>query len=143
MLAATHALWDLQLAWTGLPAQDFGAAEAVLRPALLRTLMAEPVPAMVWRRALVDHAIGGVAVRRGDVVVAGLGAATRHTADAEAGHFIAFGGARQDPQGPPMHACPGYAMAMGVMQGVLAAVLEAGTLRTTPSPTVLNLRLGD
>ncbi|MBV8605801.1 MAG: Dyp-type peroxidase [Pelomonas sp.] len=144
VLAATHALWDLQLAWTGLPAQDFGAAEAVLRPALLRTLMAKPVPPMVWRRALVDHEIGGVAVRQGDVVVAGLAAATRHTppADIEAGHFIAFGGARQDPQGPPMHACPGYAMAMGVTQGVLAAVLEAGTLRATPSPTVLNLRLG-
>ena len=145
VLTAMQKLWDLQLAWTGLPARDFNTAQAVLRPALLQTLMAKPVPEMVWRRALVDHEIGGVAVKQGDVVIAGLASATQHTppADIEPGHFIAFGGARQDPLGAPMHACPGYAMAMGVMMGVLAAVLEAGTLRATPSPTVLTLRVVD
>jgi len=145
VLVAEQQLWNLQLAWTAQPARDFATAQGVLRPALLETLMAKPVPAMIWRRALVDHEIGGVPVKRGDVVIGGLAAATRHTppADIEAGHFIAFGGARQDPLGAPMHACPGYAMAMGVMMGVLAGVLEAGTLRTTPSPTVLTLRIAD
>jgi hypothetical protein len=53
-----------------------------------------------------------------------------------------FGGDRRDAVEPaPLHACPGYAMAMGVMLGVSAAVLEAGTLRTTGAPTVLGLQL--
>ena len=33
------------------------------------------------------------------------------------------------------HACPAYAMAMGVLLGIISALLEAGTLRPTPSPT--------
>ena len=145
VLAAQHALWDLQLLWqpTGDADQRYAQAGQLLRPALMRELMAKPVPAMVWRRAAVDCTLGGVSIKQGDVVIVGLASATQSLPPDQAaeGHFIAFGGARQDPDGAPMHACPGYAMSMGVLQGVLAAVLEAGTLQASPSPSVLTMPL--
>jgi Dyp-type peroxidase family len=145
VLAAQHVLWDLQLAWKPVKdaKQRFAEAGQLLRPALVGELMAKPVPSMVWRKAAVDCTLGGVSIKQGEVVIVGLGSATQSLPPEQAaeGHFIAFGGARRDPAGAPMHACPGYAMSMGVLQGVLAAVLEAGTLQASPSPTVLTMPL--
>ena len=141
LLAGTKQLWMLQLVWTP-GAAPFEAAKAMLRSALEKTIVARPVPASVWRVATQHTQLRGVPVAAGETVVVGLTSATH---DGE-NHFTAFGGHRPAtlPAGhgrAPLHACPGYAMSMGVLQGVLAAVLEAGTLRPTPSPTVLSLQL--
>jgi len=142
LLAGTKQLWMLQLAWTP-GAKPFEASKQVLRGALEKTIVAKPVPSAVWRVARQHTQLRGVAVAAGETVVVGLTSATHDGED----HFTAFGGRRPAklPEGrkqlAPLHACPGYDMSMGVLQGVLAAVLEAGTLRPTPSPTVLNLQL--
>jgi len=56
-------------------------------------------------------------------------------------HYTAFGGPRPPHANPTVHACSGYGMGMGVMQGLLAALLEAGTLRPTASPVALTWQL--
>ena len=103
---------------------------------MLLTLNQRPTPFQVYRLARADHRLGTVDIKAGDTVIAALGSATQAN---PALHHVAFGGDRVDPQGAPPHACPGYGMGMGVMLGVAAALLEAGTLKPTGSPVSLYL----
>ena len=51
-----------------------------------------------------------------------------------------FGGRRAEPgdqDAGPTHACPGRNVAMGVLLGVLAAVLDRSDLRPSDTPTAL------
>ncbi len=137
----TKKLWDLQPQWHEVPAtaslpERYTAAVARLRPALVATMNCKPTPFQIWRRARADHRLGEVDVKAGDTLVVALGSATQQD---PLRHHVAFGGDRADPQGAPPHACPGYGMAMGVMLGVIAAVLDAGVMRFTGSPTVVAL----
>ncbi|RZJ07718.1 MAG: hypothetical protein EOP39_15660, partial [Rubrivivax sp.] len=136
----TRKLWDLQPLWhevapdaqTGLRA--YAEAVARIRPTMVATLNVRPTPFQVWRKARVAHRLGTVDVQPGRVVVVGLGSATQQD---PLRHHVAFGGDRADPDGPPPHACSGYGMGMGVMLGVIAAVLDAGVLRATGAQTVV------
>lgn len=136
----TRKLWELQPQWNAVPPETQNApppyAEAVacLRPTLVATLTQRPTPFQIWRKARVAHRLGQVDVEAGRVVVVGLGSATQQD---PLRHHIAFGGDRADPNGPPPHACSGYGMGMGVMLGVIAAVLDAGVLRYTGAQTVV------
>lgn len=137
----TRKLWDLQPVWHEVPesvtdAQRYTEAVARLRPALVATLNLRPTPFQIWRRVLSNHRLGEVDVTTSDTVIVGLGSATQQD---PLRHHVAFGGDRADPQGAPPHACPGYGMGMGVMLGVVAAVLDAGVMRFTGSPTVVAL----
>ncbi|MBB4842722.1 Dyp-type peroxidase family [Paucibacter oligotrophus] len=137
-------LWDVQQDWPRFaagtaPAQIYAQAVASLRPTLIATMVGRPVPGMVWRTARKAHRLAGVEVQQGDTVIVGIASATQQD---PRNHTLMFGGDRRDAVLPaPLHACSGYAMAMGVMLGVAAAVLEAGTLRFTGSPTVLGLQV--
>ena len=136
-------LWDLQQDWQppaeASVAQRYSQAIAALRPTLIATMMGRPVPGMVWRTARSAHTLGQTEVLVGDRIIVGIASCTQQN---PSDHYPMFGGDRRDAQSPaPLHACPGYAMAMGVMLGVSAAVLEAGALRFTGSPTVLALQL--
>lgn len=140
----TRKLWELQPQWnavrpeTQTAAPPYAEAVACLRPALVATLNQRPTPFQVWRKARVAHKLGPVDVEPGRVLIVGLGSATQQD---PLRHHVAFGGDRHDPKGPPPHACPGYGMGMGVMLGVIAAVLDAGVLRFTGSPTVVAMGL--
>ncbi|MEL4177430.1 hypothetical protein [Roseateles sp. PN1] len=137
-------LWDVQQDWpvapaTTPPAQLYSRAVSALRPTLLATMVGRPVPNMVWRTARKAHQLGLVEVQQGETLIVGIASATQQNPRE---HYTMFGGDRRDAVKPaPLHACPGYAMAMGVMMGVAAAVLEAGTLRFTGSPTVLGVQV--
>jgi hypothetical protein len=52
-----------------------------------------------------------------------------------------FGGDRREPgqASVPLHACPGQAMALGVMTGALASLMAEPLLRPGPSPALLKL----
>ena len=137
----TRKLWEVQPIWhevpgTATPPQRYAEAVARLRPTLIATLNQRPTPFQIWRRALSDHSLGGVPVAAGRPVIASLGSATQK--DPQRHHLI-FGGDCADPNGRPTHACPGYGMAMGVMLGVIAAVMDAGVMRFTGAPTVVAL----
>jgi hypothetical protein len=136
----TRKLWELQPQWNAVRPETqtapppYAEAVALLRPTLVATLNQRPTPFQVWRKARVAHELGQVDVEAGRVLIVGLGSATRQD---PLRHHVAFGGDRHDPQGAPPHACSGYGMGMGVMLGVIAAVLDAGVLRFTGSPTVV------
>lgn len=138
----TRKLWELQPQWNAVRPETqtapppYAEAVACLRPALVATLNQRPTPFQVWRKARVAHRLGPVDVQPGRVLVVGLGSATQQD---PLRHHVAFGGDRADPAGPPPHACSGYGMGMGVMLGVIAAVLDAGVMRFTGSPTVVAL----
>jgi Dyp-type peroxidase family len=139
----TRKLWELQPGWHEVPAaatdaQRYTEAVARLRPTLVATMNQRPTPFQIWRRALADHRLGEVDVAAGRTLVVGLGSATQ--AD-PLRHHTAFGGDRADPAGAPPHACSGYGMGMGVMLGVIAAMLDAGVMRTMGSPTVVALAI--
>lgn len=123
-------LGEVQQAW--LAAAPVAAQQAAwLRGSLTQMLCKAPAPFAVWRVAKVDHVLAGVTIPAGRVLVVGLASA----AQASGRHEIIFGGSRHDPAGEPQHACSGYGMGMGVMQGVLSALLDAGPLQSTGAPT--------
>ncbi|MBK9133818.1 MAG: Dyp-type peroxidase [Betaproteobacteria bacterium] len=143
-----RSLWDLQLAHRASSGLDFpgtlARAERTLLPALVRTMQLRPVPEVVWRTARGPaHALGNVTVEPGDKVVASLVSATQESLadedDSEATLYTVFGGNRRDEK-HPTHACPGYEMALGVMLGVLAALVETASMRATFTP--VSLRMG-
>jgi cytochrome P450 len=131
--------WELQQAWLDVPPAERGFAAAVreLRPALMATLNLRPTPFQILRQIRVPHRLGPIELQADDLLVVGLGSATQQNPGL---HHLPFGGDRADPDGPPPHACPGYAMGMGVMLGVVAALLETSTLKATGNPLGLYLQ---
>ena len=138
-------LWRLQAELAGAADWDVAAtAMQRLHAPLLRTMQARPVPELIWRTARHAHVLQhGTAmpcpVDAGAKVVLGLVSATQQGLETGATDVLpAFGGARGAAATSPTHACPGYMGAMGVIVGLLAAVLARGEeLRPGPAPGVL------
>jgi Dyp-type peroxidase family len=133
-------LWLLQQELAASSVQDeYERASQVLLEPLERTMQHRPVPDVVWRTAAKAHELGNVRVKRKDRLVVGIASATQE--DLEAGRVDVapvFGGIRGKPRAPT-HACPAYNAAMGTFLGTLSALLEAGTIRPTPSPNAMVL----
>lgn len=120
----------------GMP--DLARAEQALRPWLDQSMLRHPVPDMIWRTARTAHALGarGVSVEKGRRVVLGLMSGTQVQWQArEAGGAAAqaqpadlglvFGGHRTHGAPHPLHACPGYEAALGLLFGLSAGLLAA------------------
>ncbi len=135
-----QSLWDHQLAYLAAEDKDApGKARSALLPPLRRTMQLRPVPELTWRTALQDHTLGSVKVRVGDRIVIGIVSATQQCLlDGDDDLYPLFGGHRKGGQ-PPTHACPGYDLAMGVLLGTLAALVETVSLRPTLSPMSLKI----
>jgi Dyp-type peroxidase family len=133
-------LWLLQEELASSPIKDdFERATFILAKPLMRTMQRRPVPDMVWRTAVKPHHLGKVKVNAGDKIIVGIVSATqedlaRNRTDVDP----VFGGDRSETPAPT-HACPAYKAAMGTLLGIISALLEAGTLRPTPSPTAIIL----
>ncbi|MEH2623784.1 Dyp-type peroxidase family [Bradyrhizobium sp. AZCC 1719] len=139
-----RSLWDHQLAYLADETKDRleKACKVLMRP-LKKTLLLRPVPELVWRTALERHSLGHVEVHPGDRIVVSIVSATQECLiddDDDDGLYFIFGGNRSE-KGRPTHACPGYKMAMGVMLGMLAGLLESTRLRPTLSPMELDVSL--
>lgn len=102
----------------------FPRARDVLKEPLIQAMQRRPMPDAVWRTAVKKHTLGAVEVNPGDLIHINIMQATQ--ADEKAGKtdvFPIFGGNRaENPH--PQHACPGYALAMGVMLATVNALLE-------------------
>ena len=148
-------LWDLRARHAGAPAwaSAYAAMQLVHRP-LLRSMQSRPVPELIWRTAsrahvLQDGSAPPCPVQAGDTVVLSLASATQQGLETGVADVLpVFGGARAAAPvgggggggGAPTHACPGYNAAMGVIVGLLAAVLaRQDLLRQGPAPGVLYL----
>ncbi|MFT6228674.1 MAG: hypothetical protein ACJARE_003092 [Paracoccaceae bacterium] len=100
----------------------------LLKPAVYKAMQQIPVPEAVWRIAAHDHVISGekqVVVKKGDMVVVDIASATNaDLKDNIADVSAIFGGLRTGKGKRPTHACPGYEMAMGIIYGAVAVMLQ-------------------
>ena len=140
-----RSLWDHQIAYLADGGTDsLARAKSVLRLPLQRTLLLRPVPELTWRTARLRHNLGPVDVNPGDRIVVSIVSATQECLiKDEVDLYPIFGGNRDDPKRDEAtsatHACPGYKMAMGVMLGTLAAMLESASIKPDWSPMALRL----
>ena len=135
-----ESLWRLQQQLRLSGRIDYHHARGVLGQPLMKAMMQRPVPDLLYRTATRDVDLGGVRIAAGERVVLSIAAATQDmTSRGELSIAPVFGGMRSQAV-HPTHACPGYEMAMGVLLGMMAALLQAGTLAPAPHPLML---LGD
>jgi hypothetical protein len=138
---------------------DYAAATKALWGPISRAMCKRPAPDLLLRRATRDYRLAAdpdgadappdaafVDVRKGDVVVVSLVAATQQSLrDAESPNgdaFLVFGGRRIEalqPEGKPFHACPAYKLMKGSMTGILAALLEVGQIKALPSSLIVEI----
>lgn len=114
----------------------YAKAIALLRTPLIRAMQLRPSPELVWRTSKCPHSIGKVPVDPDDIVVLSIVSATQQCLErGDLDLYPMFGGHRSPTQTCPVHACPGYAAAMGVILGVLSALLEVKeSMRPSPVP---------
>lgn len=127
-------LWDLQVALLaeGTAADTHAAAERVLRGPLVAQMRREPVPGILWRER------PGSTCAAGDPEPPKLALGLHGLMDDPDAEALMFGGELDENDRLfGVHACPGHGMALGVLMGLVAALVLAGTLRRTPSPTIL------
>jgi Dyp-type peroxidase family len=135
-----RSLWERQQELLGASPPDYQSARRFLRDRLLATMSRSPVPYMDWRTVIGDtETICGVTVQgvRNKTLVVGLGSAMQEAGE---NSRLMFGGSTvSGDREETVHACPGYEIAVGAMLGSIAALVTAGTLRSTDDPTELML----
>ena len=103
---------------------SYERARSVLTAPMVQAIQPTPQPPAVWRTAVRDHTLGGMAVKTGDkIIVSIMGACHEDLAAGRVDLSPMFGGDRSEAD-PPLHACPGFPAAMGFMLGFINAVLE-------------------
>lgn len=123
-------LWRLRHALNAARAAAGGAlshdvARTVLRQALVIAMQKRSRPNLLHRVAMQDMHLGGVPVKAGQMVVLSLqSAAEQQPGDPE----ILFGGTYGSTEHPTTHACSGQTMALGVLLGLFAVVMEQEVL---------------
>jgi hypothetical protein len=133
-------LWRLQQELCAKADADYHHARSVLERPLHEAMMKRPIPDILYRTATKEVLLGDLRVRAGERVVLSIAAATQEMlGGGKISVAPVFGGLRSQAV-HPTHACPGYEMAMGVMLGMLAALLQAGTLAPGAHPF---MNLGD
>lgn len=134
--------WSLRTAWAGKSFNNDVAAHDVFGDALARAMQLRPVPELVWRTALRHHEIGPnkLKIAPGETVVIAIVSATQQSLEHCRSDVLPIFGGDAFAAPAPTHACPGYAAAMGMMLGVLAALLTAPfSMRPSPAPVALVL----
>lgn len=135
--------WSLRGAMTEAEGAAAFASPSVERvEAELRlSMQLRPAAELVWRQPLHSHMIGNVPVEGHDTIVVSIVSATHELLEKGIDDVSPiFGGARKTDPVHPTHACPAYEAAMGVMLGVLTALLEtANSMRPTPMPLTFRL----
>jgi hypothetical protein len=97
----------------------------VLEKSLKQAMQKGPVPGAVFRTAIKQHKLDGQNVNVGDKIAINIEKATQEDlSKGVADVFVMFGGDRHT-KGHPLHACPGYRAAMGVLLGSIAGLMEA------------------
>ena len=138
-------LWDLQallLQGGSAAAPGYDAVRQRLRPALIEQMRRCPIPTTVWReRAGSDAPDDPTGTNEPGKIVVGLHGVMQ---DPAAHELMMWGGAwRGDGTYPALqtpHACPGYGLSTGVLLGLVAGLLLAGSLSLSPSPSIVYWR---
>jgi hypothetical protein len=116
-------------------ANVMGYAVNTLRPILEEAMCRRPVPAMLTRTAAKDLDIGGVSVKKGEIIAVGLSSGTANSDFKDPS--AVFGG----KYGTTIHACPGREMATGTLLAMFCAMFMAeGTWLPSASDLALTYR---
>ena len=143
-------LWRIQSDFRQYKEEDgpYTAAKKALSADLERAMCLRPAPDLIYRTATQDTELNGVSVKKGEMVILCLSAATQALVREKNPKVeLIFGGYRKDPYtgNPlppgqhPQHACPAMDMAMGGMLGILAALLDAGTIQALPASLIIGV----
>jgi Dyp-type peroxidase family len=113
----------------GLTEEQLDKAES-LWSVVYAALMAAPIPAWLHRTAIAETTLGAVPIQPGDRIVLNLGSIAIDKSNPQ----LLFGGRYSDDKGAgstqtPQHACPAQPAALGVLLGMLSAVLLCNNIR--------------
>ena len=101
-------------------------------------MRANPVPQQIYRTTHDAFTWDGLDIAKNTRVILCLDGAAQGDLSKPSTEVL-FGGNYGESTSKGGHPCPGQALAMGVIQGILAAILEAGEL-TALSPSTLSVR---
>jgi hypothetical protein len=137
---ADETLWRVQQRLrAGHGKTPYDTAVPALEEDVARAMMKAPAPALLYRTVTAPTTLGGISLAYGDRVVIGMAGVTREIeSSGRVDVMPVFGGNRAKPR-HPTHACPGYDLAMGVLLGMLTAVLERGEMG--PGPGLFTIRV--
>ena len=132
-------IWSLRAKFSSLGKPcTFEEAQQLIYLPLVRAMQLRPSPELAWRTATQRHMVGPVSVLPDDKIVVAIVSATQQCLELGIPDIFAIFGGNRKPNagGPhPTHACPAYNAAMGVIQGVLVALLETKeTMRASAAP---------
>jgi hypothetical protein len=135
--------------------KDPEAAIDVLYSPISQAMCKRPAPDLLYRTALNDTELnlgGGkkLAVRERDLLIVSLVSASQRSLKdkPETGDVsIVFGGKREKAdqrhvkgQNKTVHACPAQDLAMGAMMGIMAALLDAGSIQALPASLIVKIK---
>ena len=103
---------------------SYERAKAVILKPMIQTIQPTPEPPAVWRTAVKDHELGGMAVSVGDKIIVSIMEACREDLAGENVTLEPVFGGDRSLNNHPLHACPGYAAAVGFMLGFVNALIE-------------------
>ena len=140
-----RSLWDHQIAYLAAQGRkrkrplDEAASAYPLKVPLRRTLQLRPVPELAWRTARESAKLGKVDLSPGDIIVASIVSATQQALTEDDPDLDLLFGGKRTAADQKNHACPGRQMAMGVILGFLAALMQTVRMRPTLSPMALQI----
>jgi Dyp-type peroxidase family len=134
-------LWRLQQRLMDERAAALYDRASVLRKPLELAMQRKPVPALLHRIVVRDTTLGETELKEGERVVLCMSSATEEIVRQGGSNiYTVFGGDREAAAtSRPTHACPGYEIAMGVLLGMLTAILEIGTMKPKPGLATVEL----
>ena len=134
-------LWRIQQRLLSARSDDrCRSAACLLREEVARAMLTRPVPPLLHRRVTSATTLGKVALNEGDRVVVGMLGVTQQVMLEQKKLDIMpiFGGDRNQAD-RPIHACPGYDIAMGVLLGMLTAIVEVRPIAPAAALTTIRV----
>jgi hypothetical protein len=134
-LTATVKAWQKTATFMALQAKlrtstetdEFVRAREVIEQPLQEAMQMAPTPDAVWRTAVKEHTLGTknpVQVRPGDKIYISILKATQEDLRAGITDVCPVFGGNRSATPHPIHACPGFEMAMGILLGIIYAVVN-------------------
>jgi hypothetical protein len=106
---------------------EFLRAHEVIEQPMQQTMQMMPTPDAVWRTAVKQHTLGSknpVQVHPGDKIYVSIIQAMQEDLRAGITDVCPVFGGDRSATPHPTHACPGFEMAMGILLGIIYAVVE-------------------
>ena len=136
---ADESFWRMQqVAASATGATATERAEALKVPIEVAMQM-RPVPPLLHRTAVQPTTVGTVPVNVGDRVVVAISSMTQETLAGGGSKVMTIFGGDRTVAGHPTHSCPGSHIALGVIHGILLAILEHGPLTPTAGPLTVRV----